>query len=76
MRNLTLAIEDDILRQARKLALDRDTTVNRLVRDYLRDLVEGGTRRNEARRRFMARAETETITIGPRDWTRDDLHER
>ena len=36
MANLTLMIDDDLLRRARIRALERGTSVNALVRDYLR----------------------------------------
>ena len=38
-KNLTLTIDEDLLRSARKVALDRDTSVNQLVRTYLSALV-------------------------------------
>jgi hypothetical protein len=34
-RNITLAIDDNLLRDVRKIALDRDTTLMGLVREYL-----------------------------------------
>ena len=39
MTNVTFSVDDDLLRKARKLALDRDTTVTQLLRDYLEHLV-------------------------------------
>lgn len=36
MRNITLAIEDDVLEEARVLAAENRTTVNAMVRDFLR----------------------------------------
>ena len=36
MKNVTLAVEEDVLAAARKYAAARKTTVNGLVRDYLR----------------------------------------
>ena len=38
--NLTLSIDDALLKKARLAALERDTTVNALVRSYLQSLVE------------------------------------
>ncbi len=76
MRNLTLAIEDEILLEARKFALERNTTVNQLVRDYLGELVDHQARRRSAReriRRFMA---TRRVQVGRKTWTRDEIHER
>ena len=37
-RNVTLTVEEEVLRKARKAALDRDTSVNMLVREYLAGL--------------------------------------
>src|SRR5690349_6709277 len=39
VKNLTLAIEDEVLESARRLALEQGTTLNQLVRDHLADLV-------------------------------------
>jgi hypothetical protein len=38
MTNLTVSVEDDVLRQARIRALELGTSVNALVRSYLRQL--------------------------------------
>lgn len=40
MANLTLSIDEDALKQARIYAIQHDTSVNALVRDYLKSLVE------------------------------------
>jgi hypothetical protein len=75
-QNVTLTIEPAVLKAARKYALDRDTSVNQLVRDYLaglsgqRDELE--TARNALREFFRKHS----VTIGKRTWTREELHER
>lgn len=72
MVNLTLAIEEELLREARKLAIDRDTTVNQMVREFLTDSVRNASRRQAARQRLMSQAlDLPTVT-----WTRDDLRKR
>jgi hypothetical protein len=43
-KNLTLTIEEELLRDARRLAVDRDTSVNELVRNYLGHLVRQRSR--------------------------------
>ncbi|MGH9659222.1 MAG: hypothetical protein ACRD96_11805, partial [Bryobacteraceae bacterium] len=73
-RNLTLVIEADILLEARRMALDRRTTVNQLVRDFLTEMVQG--RRRVAREQLKAAFEHGLIEVGDRRWTRDELHER
>ena len=43
-QNLTLVIEEELLLAARKIALDKRTSVNQLVREYLASLVEEHSR--------------------------------
>lgn len=75
-KNLTLTIEEDLLRDARRIALDRDTSVNELVRSYLGHLVrqrEPGKATAAALKEFWR---AHSVTIGKNTWTRDDLHDR
>ena len=44
MKNITVSIDDDTHRLARVRAAELDTSVSALVRDYLRSLINGGTR--------------------------------
>ena len=76
MRNLTLAIEDEVLEAARRLALERGTTVNQLVRDHLAHLVTREDRRRAAAERLKRAMQEELTEVGPRIWTREDLHAR
>ena len=76
MRNLTLAIEDEVLEAARRLALDRGTTVNRLVRDHLADLVAHEDRRRTAAERLKRAMRENLVEVGPLTWKREDLYER
>ena len=39
MANLTLSIDSDLLKKSRKIAIDKDTSVNALVREFLEALV-------------------------------------
>jgi len=76
MQNLTLAIEDNVLLEARRYALERRTTVNRLVRDYLAGLAEEQDRRRMAQARLEAASKKGLYRLGRRTWTREDLYER
>ncbi len=76
MQNLTLAIDDDILLEARKCALERRTSVNQLVREYLAGLVKQQDRRRAARTRLKAAFAKGIVAVGPRTWTREDLYDR
>ena len=76
MRNLTLAIEDEVLETARRLAHERGTTLNQLVREHLADLVAREGRRRAAAERLKRAMREELVEVGPRTWTREDLYER
>ncbi len=73
--NVTLVIEEDLLLAARKVALDRRTSVNQLVREYLTSLVEQTDRRRIAKARLMKMMETGLVD-GDITWSRDDLYDR
>jgi hypothetical protein len=75
-QNVTLVIEEDLLLSARKIALDRKTSVNQLVREFLANLVKESERRRMARKRLKMAFENGLIEIGDRTWSRDDLYER
>jgi len=75
-QNVTLVVDEDLLLAARKVALDRGTSVNQLVREFLAGLVEEPSRKDLARERLKKAMETGLVEIGERTWTRDDLHER
>ncbi len=75
-RNLTLTIDDHLLRAARKVALDRNTSVNQLVREYLADLVRETDRQHTALTNLERVFRESRIRVGRRNWTRQDLHER
>ena len=76
MANLTLSIDDAVLEEARRAAARNGTTVNAIVRDHLVHLASREDRCARARRRLADLASRSTATIGPRDWTRDELHDR
>jgi hypothetical protein len=75
-QNVTLVVEEDLLLAARKVALDRRTSVNQLVREYLATLVEESSRRRLARARLTAAFDTGLVKVGKRIWSRDDLYAR
>lgn len=75
-RNLTLTIDEGVLREARKIALDRNTSVNQIVREFLEQLVSEKDTRKEAARKIEEFWRTHSIEVGPITWTRDDLHDR
>ena len=74
MANLTLTVDDWVLRRARIHALERGTSVNALVREYLERIAHDGTDLEAIVAGIDALADTTASKRGGR-WTRDDLYE-
>jgi len=75
-QNVTLVVEEDLLLAARKVALDRRTSVNQLVREFLVALVEEPSRKRLAQARLRKAFQTGLVEVGDRKWSRDDLYDR
>ena len=76
MKNITLAIDDSVLGEARIYASRKRTTVNALVRNYLQTLANDEGRVREAMRQLRSLSEKSTAEVGPITWKRDDLYDR
>ena len=75
--NLTLSIDDDLLREARKTAVEIDTTVNSLVREYLREFVRKKAEEKELfLREWEQLMDANPVNMTEKSWSRDELHER
>ena len=77
MVNLTLSVDAELVRQARIVALEHNTSLNELIRGFMVTLTSGQTARKigavaELRESYS----NSTAEVGPKKWTRDDLHER
>jgi uncharacterized protein DUF6364 len=75
-QNLTLTIESAVLKKARKYALERDTSVNQIVRDHLAGLGPEGDELESARKALQEFFRNSRYKIGKRTWTREELHDR
>jgi len=76
-RNLTLALDDADLDRARRYAAERSTTVNALVRDFIKSLSPEMTEEQRAAvERMRARSDARTSFMSGRTWTRSDLYDR
>ena len=77
--NITLSLDDDLVKEVRKIAVERDTTLTGLVRSYLQEIAEEHAKSGRKRRELEALRESfekYQFNIGKRTWTRADLHER
>jgi hypothetical protein len=77
MANLTITVDDRLLKQARMRALEDGTSVNALLRTYL-ERYAGAGETGEALSGFARLALRSEATSGPlgRTWTCDEIHDR
>ena len=73
--NLTITIDDEVLRRARIRALSQGTSVNAVLREFLESYA-GSDVESTARKRLAELASQSTASSGPtgRTWTRDDVY--
>lgn len=76
MKNITLAIDDDVLADVRRYAAQHNTTVNALVRSSLDTLADRIRRQQAEWDELFALADEAGARIGPKAWSRDDLYDR
>ncbi len=64
MANLTITIDDDVLKRARIKALEQGTSVNALLREYLESYAGEAELRRAAMRRLVERARRSNTAVG------------
>jgi plasmid stability protein len=76
MANLTITVDDRLLRRARVRAAELGTSVNAVLRDYMQSWAGGFEEQTAAVESLLRRADRAQSARGGRRWTRDELHER
>jgi hypothetical protein len=74
MKNITLSAREEAIERGRQVAINRNTTLNELFRDWLEQLGEGSLREQSYRQqmeRFKGR-----VRVGGRTFTREEMNER
>lgn len=74
-QNITIAVEQELLRKARVLAAERGTSVSKLLSDELERLVSETDRYKRAKVEALADLDR-GLRLGGRFASRDALHER
>lgn len=65
MKNITLAVDEDVLDRVRIIAAQRKTTVNAIVREHLQHLAQDTDRLDRAREELRKLSERTMIDLGP-----------
>ncbi len=76
MKNITVTVEDEIYRQARIKAAERDTSVSALVRYYLIELAGGESTFEQLKREERALRERIGTFRAADRLAREDVHGR
>ena len=77
MPHVTFSVDDELLRKARKLAVDRDTTVTQLLRGFLEQLVASESNAAQQRaQEFMRVADKLARDAGGFKFNREECYDR
>ncbi len=77
MKNVTLAVEEEVIAKVRQIAAQRATTLNAMVRDFLNEVAGmGGDEHKASVARMIARAKTTPPAESVPVWNREDLYDR
>jgi len=77
--NITLSLDEDLVKKVRKIAVERDTTLTGMVREYLQALAaeSAASGRKRRERETLERSFDQfRYRVGKRTWKRVDLYER
>lgn len=77
-QNVTLSLPKDLLRKAKRLAVERNSSLSGLLADALEELIENEDGYDKARQDYVnwLQEGRNLGTGGKVTWTRDELHER
>lgn len=75
-KNLTLAIDEDVLADVRRYAAANNTTVNAIVRAALESIAERTRRQESEWDELFVATDAAGGLVGERNWSRDELHDR
>ena len=79
-RNITLSIDEEVVKAVRIYAAKRDTSINALVREYLKKLASQEEesqeqRREMARKELIELSKRSTAEMGSYKWNREELYD-
>jgi hypothetical protein len=75
-RNVTLAIDEDVLVAVRRRAAEQNSSVSAMVREYLAGIAAQEDRATRARARLRQLSKQSRGRLGEKTWSRDELHDR
>ena len=76
MTNVTLSIDENDLKQARILALQQGSSLNAVIREFVKSYIGSTKRYQQVTARILQQAKRSQFNSDGRTWTRDELYER
>lgn len=76
MANVTISLDEDLLRRARVRAAESGTSVNAVLREFIESWAGKSAHRADAVASLLKRSSRSTSARAGRRWTRDEIHER
>ena len=76
MTNVTLSIEEDDLRQARAKALQEGTSLNNVIRGFVKSYIGQTKHYQQVTDRILQHAEVSAFELGKKTLTRGESYQR
>ena len=74
MKNITLSIDERVLKAVRRYAAEHDSSVKGHVREYLTGLAQREDQARDSRKRMRELSDNSSARMGPKTWRRSELH--
>jgi len=74
MKNITLSIPDDLLIKSREYAAKHGTSLNKFIRDFLKQVVQ--TEDKSTIKKLLDKSDAYAIETKPYKWNRDEIYDR
>ena len=77
MPNITMTVEQDLLKKAKRMAAEKNTSLTALIRSFLEKMAQGrDLKKEEAILKLKDYFNDKKVKIGGKKWSREDLYER
>lgn len=76
-KNITIALEEELAKEARILAAKKDTSISQLLAGYLKTILKTEGDRSKTKKDFFRLTRKKyVLNYSKREFGRDELHER
>ena len=74
MKNITLSIPDDLLKKSREYAAKHGMSLNKFIRDFLKQVVQNEDQ--STIKKLLDKSDAYSIKTKPYKWNRDEIYDR